>query len=501
MAKRVASIIEKNCVAASSQINQISPYADIIELRFDYWLELNLTEIAILREQITLPVIFTLRTQAQGGYCSLSETERLDFIRQLATLAPDYVDLEYNVAAEFISELKRDFPKIQIIGSYHDFNSTPDSLAALWQAIYQPLFHIFKIATFAHSICDSLRLMLFTQEYSQHHRLITMAMGEYGQVSRITGKIVGSLFTYGSVDTNTSAAPGQLSLAELTDIYRVQTLNSQTQIYALLGNPISQSPGHIVHNQMFALLQKNAVYVKLRVAQEDLKTAVSLLRQLPFAGFSVTIPHKEQIVQELDVLSEEAQIIHVVNTIKRQNNQYQGYNTDGSGAADVLATKFSLAKRRILILGAGGSAKAIAYALLEHDAAITMCNRNRARAETFTAQYGGVTIDFPSLFAMSSLDFDVMVNTLPGEAFAELCQNWQIPPAKGPESIAMDIVLKPLDTLFLQKAKHAGWSCISGDALFAAQGLRQLEIWFDLVDSSHADLSKSLRAILIAHKL
>jgi shikimate dehydrogenase len=198
---------------------------------------------------------------------------------------------------------------------------------------------------------------------------------------------------------------------------------------------------------------------------------------LPFLGFSVTIPHKESIVPWVDDLFAEAADLRIVNTIKREHTHYQGFNTDAPGCASALEEITPLKNQRCLILGAGGSAKAIAYILLGKNAVVTLCNRTLARASSFTEKFGGKAIDFNTLFASAEFPYDIIINTLPAAAFAQQCAAWKIPPTD--TGIAMDIVLKPLETAFIQAAKAAGWRCITGDALFAAQALGQLKIWFN----------------------
>ena len=474
---RIASITGRDYLSAHRQIESATSLADAIELRLDHWQTLEIATIARLRQEINLPVILTLRKQSQGGHCQLAEAQRLSIIEALAALAPEYIDLEYDVPRPWLDEFRRRFPHIHIIGSYHNFNETPDNLINLLQAVQHPAFAIIKIATFARSICDTLRLLIFLREASRERQMIGIAMGEFGQISRILAPVAGGVGTYGCVEADLAAAPGQLSLSELTEIYRVPQLNRDTAIYALLGDPISQSPGHLLHNQAFSLLHKNAVYVKCLVPAGELAQAMSLLRQLPFYGLSITIPHKETIVAFLDQLFADAAIMRIVNTVKRENDGYQGFNTDAAGAVSVLAAVISLKNQRCLILGAGGSAKALAYALLAQNAEVTLCNRTLLRAVEFTKKFGGKSIDFNSLFTNAEFRYNIVINTLPANAYLQQCANWQIP-GEHP-GIAMDIVLKPLETAFIQSAKSAGWRCITGDALFMAQAQRQLKIWFN----------------------
>lgn len=482
---RVASIVTNHPDIAKNQIQQVTPFADLIELRLDCWESLQLSDIAALRDTITKPVLFTLRKKSQGGYFALTETERLYWLVQLATLEPDYMDIEFDVDMVLVEMLKQQHSSIKFIRSYHDFSGTPKDLMALWQQIHHPLFDLIKLATWANDLNDALRLLIFTRAMSQKQAIITMAMGEYGQVSRILAPVCGSQFVYGSVSSDTHAAPGQITLAELTQCYRVSVLNQATQIYALLGDPVAQSPGHFFHNQVFAEKQKNAVYVKLRTSAETLGETFALLRQLPVEGMSVTIPHKETIVPYLDVLIGDAALMQVVNTVKRQGNNWQGYNTDGMGAVDVLVEQLSqkqqsLKNSRILILGAGGSAKAIAIALIHQGAQVTLCNRTLARAQAVIEQHGGNSLTFDQLMEFSLLPYDMVINTLPKAGFEAYYAQWSFPPSGiSNNAVAMDIILDPCMTLFLMKAKASGWTGVAGDALFHAQAKRQLALWFD----------------------
>lgn len=473
---RVAVIIAKNSIEARQQLQSTNMLADAVELRLDCWEAIDIEELTTLRQQMTIPVIFTLRKISQGGQCTRSEPQRLACLHQLAALTPEYLDVEYDTSSDWLHAFRNQYPHIQLIGSYHNFTETPADLSAILTSLQHPAFDIYKIATFAQNIVDTLRLLIFLKAANQTQRLVALAMGEYGEISRILAPVFGSLFTYGCLDADTAVAPGQLTLKELTNIYRVQLLNQATAIYALLGDPISQSPGHLQHNHTFSVLGKNAVYVKCRIQAELLPQALILFRQLPFNGFSVTIPHKETVVALVDELQENAAVMKIVNTIQRVDHRYFGWNTDASGAVNVLEAIKPLKQQKILILGAGGSGKAIAYALLQTGVEVSLCNRTLARAQAFTHRFGGTAIDFAALFTDRNLSYDIIINTLPADAYAQQCANWQIPATQ--HGIAMDIILKPLLTPFLQSAKAAGWHCLTGAALFNAQAACQLKIWF-----------------------
>jgi 3-dehydroquinate dehydratase/shikimate dehydrogenase len=478
---RVASIICNDIHSAKTQIQKVLAFCDIIELRLDYLEHINIAEIRRLRKTISLPVIFTLRKKSQGGQSVMPELKRLAMMMHLASLRPDYMDIEFDTPDAYLQTLKKNFPKIHIIGSYHDFKKTPKNLERLFARLHKPYFDSLKIATFAHDICDSLRFLVFLKKISKTHRITGMTMGEYGETTRILSPIVGSLMTYGSVDTASMTAPGQLTVQEMTEIYHAENIDQNTGIYALLGYPVAQSIGHIFHNQRFAKKKQNAVYVKLKIAPELLSQSIGLLKQLPFVNFSVTIPHKETIMAHLDHVQENAMKMGAVNTVVVQGEKYRGFNTDGIASVDVLSKKTTLKNKKILILGAGGSAKAIVQALSTEGAKITICNRTLARAEAVAKNQGADsnTITFLQLFALKKTAFDIILNTLPADAFAAHCADWKIPLARNAKKIAMDIALQPsrAKTVFLTHAAAAGYLCISGEALFKAQAIRQARIW------------------------
>ncbi len=483
---RVAVLVAKNRFDAEKQLPLLSEIADIIELRLDYWSEYFIDEIARLRSQLTLPVIFTLRKFSQGGHCHWPEAERLNFIEKLAQLKPEYIDFEYDIPTLWLQNFRRQFPQITLIGSYHDFNGTPEDFMESVKPLLKPEFDIIKLAYMAHHVRDALRLLIFIHHFSLQRAVIGIAMGEAGQISRIVAPIIGSVMTYGTIYEGSNPAPGQISLQDLTHIYRVHHLNRHSRIYALLGDPIEQSPGHKFHNRAFHLLKKNAVYVKCRIPALELEECFILIKKLPFYGMSVTIPHKETLAIFLDELFGIASKINIVNTVKREQQKYDGFNTDALATIDVLEKQTSLINKAVLILGAGGAAKAIAYALRHAGAKITLCNRTLSRAQEFTQQFGGTALDFSQLHSATVLPYSIVINTLPGSAYIQQCGGWQFPPSNS--KIAMDIVLKPLETAFLAAARVSGWICLQGDSFYKAQAVRQLRLWFELDEKASFSL-------------
>ena len=474
----ITSIQVTDYSSASKRVFELGQRADGVELRLDYLMDLDFPKIQELRQTCSLPVIFTLRKQAQGGQYRHSEAQRLQHIMELCQLNPDYLDVEYDVPAQHIQMIRKRYPAIKIILSYHNFMETPLDLLALFQSIYQADCYAYKIATQAKSSLDALRMLHFVWHLRHQHRVIGLCMGELGQCTRILAPVVGSLFTYASWNAARLTAPGQLTLEELTEIYHYRQLDVNTKIYALLGDPVHLSVGHILHNRAMRFLQQNAVYVKIRVREEELAASLNIMRQLPFWGASVTMPLKESIVPLLDICDQDATTIGAVNTVIRSQQKWLGTNTDGLGAMQALAEKSRLANRAtIVILGAGGAARAIAYAALRQGAKVIILNRTLAKAKHLADDLG---CDAYALEVLPSLrTYTLCINTLPEHSFQDpqLQTLWETSPLVA-GTVAMDIVYQPIETQFLKIAKAAGCHCIPGLHMFIGQALLQIQHWF-----------------------
>lgn len=438
--------------------------ADGIEFRLDFLAPFDIDFINKLRNQIKLPIIFTLRKPSQGGFCTDEDVERQKKIIQLCELHPDYVDLEYDTPHDFVDDIKRRFPTIKLICSYHNFHSTPHDVDAILQQIYYKNYDFYKIATFATSTSDALRMLIFAK--STPANITGICMGEHGKITRLLSPSVGNTFSYASV-TNNTTAPGQIPLDELLHLYHYPHLNQQTEIFALLGNPVDKSVGHILHNQALRILNKNAIYVKLMVQPHELADILTYCRRLPFKGFSITMPLKELITSWLD---ENTAAYPAVNTIAVRDHRLYGFNTDGIGALMALKKHLNLQNKTIVILGAGGASHAIAHAAITAGANIIIFNRTLTKAQTLAADYHGQAYSIDQLDQLNTIDYAAIINTIP--------QNVLNQDHFKPGTIAMDIVYQPIHTPFLKLAKQAGCICIPGYEMYIEQALLQIQHWF-----------------------
>ena len=260
-----------------------------------------------------------------------------------------------------------------------------------------------------------------------------------------------------------------------------------TRVYGIIGWPVAHSLSPVIQNAAFAALGLDAVYVPFAVPPVGLEEAVRGLRRLGVAGFNVTIPHKTAVIPFLDDLSPEAGQIGAVNTVVRRDDRLIGFNTDAAGFLISLQRDlgFSPAGRRVLLLGAGGAARAALAALggagVEQ---VVVANRTVFRAEEMCQQYKvlapqvdmfGVPLDRlgDSAFLRA---FDLLVNTtslgMEGTSIASL----DLTRAR-PDLRVYDMVYRPAETPLLLMARHLGLPAVNGLGMLAAQGEAAFTLW------------------------
>jgi 3-dehydroquinate dehydratase/shikimate dehydrogenase len=474
----IAVIPVKDYESANKQISIAQLQADGIELRLDYLKKIDFNAITLLRSSCHLPMIFTLRKKSQGGYYPQNENQRLQNLLFLCQSHPDYLDLEFDIPKYFIKKIKLHYPYIKLICSYHNFHETPTDLTLLFQSLQNPCFDAYKIATTAKNTVDALRMLKFVHSHHKKYTLTGLCMGEDGQCTRILSPIVGSAMNYAILDDSHATAPGQLTLNELSSIYHFRKLNTRSKIYALLGDPIHLSVGHILHNQAIEFLNKNAIYIKLRATPNDLLPIIILLKSLPFFGLSITMPLKESILTRLDEIESDAQPIQAINSILRYQGKFIGFNTDGKGAMKVLSDRVDIKKQKIIIVGAGGAARAIAYEAVQHKAEVIILNRTLKKAKKLAEELGCESNDLKNLNQLKN--YTILINTLPNKAYSEyrIKKIFQ-PNHLLPNIFAMDIVYQPMHTSFLKIAKKANCIGIPGSEMYIYQALMQIKRWFN----------------------
>lgn len=254
------------------------------------------------------------------------------------------------------------------------------------------------------------------------------------------------------------------------------------KLFAVLGDPIGHSMSPQMHNDLFDFYHIDAAYLPFHVKPENLKDAIKGLKALGAAGFNVTIPHKSAVIPFLDEVDDLALSIGAVNTVVNQEGILVGYNTDGPGfikGLEPFVTSFS--EQRILVIGAGGAARAIYFSLAKMDPAVVdLANRTLETAETLVKEcpYSVSTNVFSLEDAGGNIgNYDLIVQTTGIGMYPSVTEQ-PIPLENMKEqALVCDIIYNPLHTQFLQEAKKRGARIQNGIEMFVYQGALAFEKW------------------------
>lgn len=468
----IGSMQKQSMSECAALLQQLEPgLFDMVELRLDACRDLDTAVLAGLPRPV--PVLFTLRCAEEGGAFAGSEESRLSTLEQLMTLHPDFVDLEASIPPERIRAIRAVSPRTRLILSKHDFTGTPDNLDAVLQAMQATVAAshpaadardvIYKIAVRAHTTLDALRMLAFCRKHSAAGvQLVGISMGEDGVTTRILAPVVHSGLCYCPVDEAT--APGQVDARTLRSVYNFANLNHETAIYGLVGDPVAQSIGHMYHNECNVRDGRNAVYVKWRLSREQVASALGLMREIGVSGLSATMPLKDVFMPFLTEVDDALALIGAVNTLKFHGQSLLGLNTDGKGA--VLALPEPVAGKRVIVLGAGGAARAVMDEVHRQGGLLTVFNRSEKPLPA------PVKIrPFSELSALRGEDYDMVINALPFNADFDFSR---FPFAKG--TVAFDLsYAKPGD--FIRLALEAGCRMADGRDMFFQQAALQRTFW------------------------
>jgi 3-dehydroquinate dehydratase/shikimate dehydrogenase len=319
--------------------------------------------------------------------------------------------------------------------------------------------------------CDSLGRSLEVLRLARGRRnVIAVPMGDVALPARVLALREGSALEYAPVENAT--APGQVTLDAAKNLYRADILRRKTRVYGVIGNPIGHSLSPVLQNAGFQACKMDAVFLPFLV--RDLRDFLHSVAALGMAGFAITLPHKQAILRHLDDCDPMAAAIGAVNTVVvRGDGKLYGYNTDYVGVLRALERRIPLRGSRALIFGAGGAARAVAFALAESGASVCVCARRAQAAKALARVVGGEVVERRRL---QREFFDAIVNTTPVGMH----------PAEGRSPLearelncrlVFDLIYRPRVTKLMQLAARRGIETVSGVEMFVAQGTAQWEIW------------------------
>lgn len=487
------------CVAViGSDPNEMGEKAELLvrdnpflEFRLDYLSKPGLALPKIKRFLESHPgtfVIATCRRVASGGKFRGSIVSQLDILGKAAAAGCQLIDVELETASKCKPEqLQKLRTRAALILSFHDFRATKKLEETLEKMLAYPA-DFYKIVSTATTLSDNVTMIKFLAREGDRHSLVGMCMGEQGVISRVLGVRAGSVFTFASAVAGEETAPGQITAQDLRNVYRIENVDVATRVYGVVGAPIAHSLSPAIMNAAFRRENVNAVYLGLHA--KTLKDLLTCVREIPIHGISVTMPYKEAILPHLDNTDAHTTKIGACNTVVRaQDGKLYGFNTDAAGIVRPLERRLNtLEGARILVIGAGGAARAAVFGLKERGSEVYILNRSAAPAKKLAHQARARIVKRPDL---KKLAFDVIINATPvgmGNLRESPLQEQEIN-----ARYVFDMIYDPPETRFLKLAKERGAQAIPGIEMFVHQAARQFEIW----TGKPAPWDEMLRVVLL----
>ncbi len=495
MTKLTVPIAAETINQAAVQITSaVSAGAEMLELRTDY---LQNLEPAFVPDLLALvqkakpspPVIVTCRSKQQGGAVAYSDDLRVEVLVAAVKAGVHFIDCEYDTFSHIKYQEKirlalSNSTRTRLILSAHSFDGPFPDLAAIYRHITTTYpASIPKLVYTANHINDCFAALDLLSRTSDDR--IVFCMGEAGLITRIIAKKLNSFLTFASLDDDTATAPGQLSIADLKNIYRFDDINEQTELYGVIGSPVGHSLSPAVHNACFAKAKMNKLYLPVLIdsGREEFDLFIDRLlarRALGFKGFSVTIPHKTNalnyVQRKAGKVEPLAEIIGAANTlIFGPDDRTSAYNTDCRAAIDTIETALkNLEGITAAVIGAGGVARALIAGLVGAGAKVTIYNRTVKKAQRLADEF---ECEFGSLDDLKDLDAKLLVNCTSLGMFPDI-ETTPIDPAyikKG--MVIFDTVYNPPQTLLLRNAKKKRLKTVSGLEMFTRQAAAQFKLF------------------------
>ena len=471
------SICAKSSEELFEKIVRAEETADVIEIRFDC---IEPSERLGIASQISATgknFILTFRPAEQGGIIDLDVAERNEFWHAIP--ATKWADVEPDLIEAVES---RGFEKL--ICSYHASSNTAANIRQIFALLADTRADVLKIAVPTDSAVDGIPVWkLIEKAKVAGKEIIPIAMGEAGKWTRILGPAHGAFLSFASLESGGETAPGQIPAEDLEKVFRVRELDRETQVFGIVAADTSYSVSPWMHNAAFKAANMNRVFVPLQTDNID-EFVTRMVKpetreiDLNFRGFSITNPHKRSVVRLLDRVDDAAAKIGAVNTINVEDGRLVGYNTDAPGfVAPLKKVLGSVKGARVAIAGAGGAARACAYALKQEGASVSIFARNYKKANDLADSLGVKAGAMNNSFRPGTID--ILVNATPigtkgsREEGAAIANSAQLNGLK----LVYDLVYNPIDTPLIREARRAGVPAIGGVDMLIAQGARQFEIW------------------------
>ncbi len=445
-------------------------HADLVEVRLD---SVDRPDPIGAIEGRRRPVIVTCRPVWEGGAFDGSEEERGRLLSDAQTAGAEFVDVEWRAA--FLPAITRRRRGRGVVVSMHLFGTPPADLSDRTRSLRSSGVEVVKVAIEAEQLTDMLPLLALAahadfretdgQGREDRPGHVLLAMGQPGVPSRVLAARLGNRWTY----AGHGVAPGQMPAERLLSEFQFRRIRHDADLYGVVGNPVAHSLSPAMHNAGFAALGLNAVYVPLHARDAD--DFVAFAGATGMRGASITAPFKVDMLSHVQETDGVAQRVGAINTLIVRDGRWIGANTDVAGFIAPFAGRMALKGLRASVLGAGGAARAVAVALAQQGAAVTVCARKGDAARDVAALAGGRAGAFPP----GAGSWDVLVNTTSCGSGTRGDNPMDGVPLEG--EIVFDLVYAPAETPLITQARAQGCLTIGGIEMLVAQAEHQFELW------------------------
>ncbi len=490
----VASLVERSIAGVSrSSTCAFDAGADVVEVRLDHvaGLTKRVGMLGDIRAAVDGPAIATYRSTSEGGRGRLRGERRRRLLSKVMDAGFEYVDLELVEDGRLLDELDGASSRPKVISSHHFSGSasTREVRAKLTKACDGA--HIGKVAMPCEHAGHAIALAKVALEFKKgRRRFALMGLGVQGQLTRVCAENLGSMFAYACL-RGRPAAPGQLEVGQ-----QKRLLDKGSTRLGLIGHPVAHSVSKPMQEAALRSVGLEGVYMLLDFPRGDMtRDAVSTLFDLGFRGLNVTIPHKERAHRICDTNGRSAGSTGAVNTIARRRGRIVGENTDVYGFEKLVESKkVNINGASLLVVGAGGAARAVCAAAFNEGAVVTIAARRPSQAAGLARRFGAEWASLASM-ADDGGGFDVVVNSTPVGTKGTPSEAMALPEGvlKGCR-VFVDLVYNPSTTRSMEVARHNGCVAHGGLEMLVRQGEEAFRIW----TGKEPDVAKMRRAAIKA---
>lgn len=474
-------------------IEKYRKYIDVVELRADHLDDDEKPHIKKFPSMAGLPCILTIRRKVDGGIYTDGEAARaVLFAKALSFVEADqeknfaYVDFEEDFQVASLQDAALAYG-VRIIRSMHAMNNPIGNLAQKLAKLKVTDYEIPKIAFMPESLDDVKHVFDEARKLKDSNHIL-LAMGPMGVATRILSAKIKNFLTFTSPQETISKVQnlGHIDPITLNDVYHFRSINEDTRVYGITGYPLLKTSSPELHNAGYQKHKMNAVYIPMPAP--NFKDVLNFADSIGVMGMSVTIPHKENVFNEVTDMEKTAKDIGACNTLVRTSEgHWKGYNTDAPGfeksLLEFLGEK-NLAHKKVAIIGAGGASRAIAYAVKELKGKACIFNRTLARAQELADEYGfkAAKLGHESLEILKKYNDVIIQTTSVGMNSTEVSNTDNDPlhfyDFTGKEKI-LDIIYVPAVTPMMARASKAGCKVCNGYDMLRYQGYEQFRLFTD----------------------